>query len=105
MDFQLWLEFEVWREAGGNDDPQNEIFNMQIAFPDGRKYALNVWTYGAFPRIVADAGVKHEESDDSYLLPPDLFVDRLDRRYLEIVVADLVEHDHLRNEWLVVEDE
>lgn len=105
MDFQLWLEFEVWREAGGTDDPQNEIFNMQIALSDGRKYALNVWTYGAFPRIVADATAEHAESRNSYLLPPDLFVDRLDRHYLESVVADLVENDHLRAEWLVVEDE
>ena len=35
------------------------------------------------------------------MLPPDLFVDRMDRELLESVVADLIESDQLRDEWLV----
>jgi hypothetical protein len=105
MNFELWLEFEVWRETGGNDDPQSDFFNMQITLADGQKNALNVWTYGAFPLAVADAAAEHGERGDSYLLPPDLFVDRMDRGYLEAVVADLLVNDGLRDQWLVVEDE
>lgn len=105
MDFELWLEFEVWRGAGSNDEPQSDFFNMQITLADGRMYALNVWTYASFPLAVADAAAQHGELGGSYLLPPDLFVHRMDRGYLEAVVADLLANDDLRDEWLVAEDE
>lgn len=59
-DFGLWLEFEVWRAAGDSDDPHNDFFNMQITLADGRKYALNVWTCGSFPGLVAEATLPHE---------------------------------------------
>ena len=35
----------------------------------------------------------------SYLLPPDLSVERLDRNLLEVVMADLIAKDGLSHQW------
>jgi len=102
--FELWLEFELWRAAGGTDDPKNDFFNMQVTLDDGRKYALNVWTIGSFARLVAEAKAEPDYLNGAYMLPPDLFVDRMDRALLESVVADMLETDQIRDEWLVDPD-
>ncbi len=34
--FDLWLEFEHWLPQEG-DDPENDIFNMQIVLRGGKK--------------------------------------------------------------------
>ena len=87
--FDLWLEFELWLpEEGG--DPEDDIFNMQIFMRGGKTYALTVWTYKAIWRAVKECRESGECIEGSYLLPPDLFVHRLDRTLLEQIVADLV---------------
>jgi hypothetical protein len=96
--FDLWLEFEHWVPQEG-DDPEDDIFNMQIVMHGGKKYALNVWTYKAIWRAVNDCRESGECLEGSYLLPPDLFVHRLDRTLLEQVVADLIAHGGLKEEW------
>ena len=53
-DFDLWLEFEVWRAAGDTDDPLDDFFNMTITLPCGDQYALNVWTFAFFDRAITD---------------------------------------------------
>ncbi len=40
-----------------------------------------------------------------YLLPPDLFVERLDRKLLEEIFAELIKDGYMRDEWLVNESE
>jgi hypothetical protein len=42
--FDLWLEFEHTEPPPG-DDPTDDFANVQVRLPDGRKYALNVWTF------------------------------------------------------------
>jgi hypothetical protein len=98
--FDLWLELEHWVPQRG-DDPEDDIFNMQIVIHGGKKYALNVWTYKAIWRVVKDCRKSGEYLDGSYLLPPDLFVHRMDRRLLERIVADLIAQGGLRKEWEV----
>src|SRR5262245_54140456 len=77
--FELWLEFEHW-EPKPDDDPTDDFFNMQVKLPDGRRYALNVWTFKFIQKArypwPYEEGVGEPEE---YLLPPDLFVERLDR--------------------------
>ena len=102
--FKLWLEFEVWREAGSTDDPSDDFFNMQVTLDDGRKYAMNVWTFDSFTRLVAEAKSEPQCLNGAYMLPPDLFVDRMDRDLLVSVVADLIESDQMREEWQVEPD-
>ena len=62
--FDLWLEFEHWVAQEG-DDPEDEIFNMQIVMHDGKKYALNVWTYKAISGAVKDCRESGELVSDS----------------------------------------
>lgn len=102
--FELWLEFEVWRSAGNEDDSADDFFNMQVTLEDGRKYALNVWTFGSFPRLVAEAKLERQNLNGGYILPPDLFVDRMDRALLESVVQDLIHSGQMRDEWLIEPD-
>ena len=78
-EFELWLEFEHWQPQP-DDDPTTDFFNMQVRLPDGRRYALNVWTFKFLHKArypwPYEEGVGEPEE---YLLPPDLFVERLDR--------------------------
>ena len=101
-DFELWLEFEEM-ETWDGDDPENDFFNMQIRLATGQTYALNAWTYG----YVEHAHLKDEITGEpvSYLMLPDLLVQRRERSLLETVVSDLLRLGYLREEWLVPVDE
>lgn len=101
--FNLWLEFELWHQQEAFD-PEDEIFNMQIDMIDGKRYALNVWTYKSIWRAVKDCQESGDCLDAAYLQPPDLFVQKADRALLERVVSDLITQGGLRDDWLVVDD-
>ncbi len=103
--FTLWLEFELWRpmpEIGPQAnafDPEDEFCNISITLATGERYALNVWTYNYLARARQDDRATGDNLSGKYLLPPDLFVERLDRQLLEEVVADLIRSGGLRAEW------
>src|SRR4051812_42603925 len=98
--FELWLEVEHWGPKP-DDDPTDDFFNMQVKLPDGRRYALSVWTFKVIQKLrypwPHNEGVGEPEE---YLLPPDLFVERLDRALLELVVARMLLEGELNSEWL-----
>lgn len=93
--FDLWLEFE-------HAQPQSDDFaNVQVRLPDGRRYAMNVWTFGFLPQARFPWPYQEGVGDPAeYLLPPDLFVARLDRPTLERVVAQMLAAGEMRAEWL-----
>ena len=98
--FELWLEFEHTK-AQPADDPGDDFANVQVRLPDGRRYALNVWTFRFMGR--ARHPWPHQEGVGEpveYLLPPDLFVTTLDRPTLERVVGRLLAGGEMREEWL-----
>lgn len=98
--FELWLEFEHVQPQPG-DDPCNDFANIQVRLPDGRRYALNVWSFGFMRRARYPWPYQEGAGEPAeYLLPPDLFVERLDRQTIERVVSKLVENDEMRSEWL-----
>jgi len=97
--FELWLEFEHWQKEG--NDPEDDIFNMEIRCFSGRTYSLNVWTYKALERITLHLQESGECLNGAYLLPPDLFVKRLDRHLIEKVVDELISLRELKKEWEV----
>ena len=102
--FNLWLEFEHWESREGGN-PEDDFFNMQVTLACGKKYALNVWTFQYLARAVRECRQTGEHLHGSYLPPPDLFVERLDRPLIERVVSDLLAHDGLREEWKVRGDD
>lgn len=95
--FDLWLEFEHWLPHE-DDDPEDDFFNMQVTLTGGKRYALNVWTFKFMARAVQDCRNTGECLGGAYLMPPDLFVERLDRGLIERVVADLIAHGSLRED-------
>jgi len=98
--FELWLEFEHWK-PNPDDDVTDDCFNMQVTLPDGRRYALNVWTF-KFLQRARYLGF-HEEGVDApeeYMVAPDLFVKRLDRGLLERVVLRMLVENEIKPEWL-----
>lgn len=98
-DFTLWLEFE-----GGEpwtSDPEDDFFNMTVDLGDGRKYALNVWTFKYFERARAEDRESGDKLGGGYLVAPDLFVQRLDRTHIETVVGDILRREALSDDWLV----
>jgi hypothetical protein len=101
--FDLWLEFECW-EPQADDDPRTDFFNMKISLPNGNSYGLNVWTYDYFAVARHSHDVTSDTLGGGYLMPPDLFVERLDRALLERVVAALIRTNQLREAWLIHED-
>jgi hypothetical protein len=79
---------------------------VQVRLPDGRRYALNVWTFRFLHRArfpwpyEVKAGRPAE-----YVVAPDLFVERLDRPTLERVVRELLSHGEMKTAWLCPPDE
>ena len=100
LGFDLWLEFEHCIPQGG-EDPEDDFCNMQVTLVDGRKYALNVWTFKYLGRAVQECRSTGEHLGGSYLPAPDLFVERLKRKLLEDVVADLIAKGGLSPQWEV----
>jgi len=103
--FELWLEFEHW-EPKSDNDPTDDFFNMQVTLPDGRRYALNVWTFKFVQR--ARFPWPYEENvgePEEYILPPDLLVARLDRSLLERIVRRMLAADEMKPDWLCPPEE
>jgi hypothetical protein len=107
-EFQLWLE---WEQGEPIDQPANrtaENFgNVVVTLGDGRRYALNVWTFDFLP--LARFPWPHEARTDvapaSYVVAPDLFVDSLTRSTLETVVAEMLDAGGLNERWLCRTDD
>ncbi len=98
--FNLWLEWEHTQPQPG-DDPADDFANVQVWLPDGRRYALNVWTFGFMRRARFSWPYQEGAGEPAeYLLPPDLFVERLDRPTMERVVARMLAEGEMQPEWL-----
>jgi len=98
--FTLWLEFEWW-EPEPDDDPELNFFNMRVDCSDGHAYALNVWTFRYLDHVRQEATQTGESLSGTYLVPPDLLVQRLERDHIATVVADMIMSRGLASEWLV----
>ena len=98
-DFSLWLEFEA--AEPWHSDPADDFFNMIIRLRDGREYGLNVWTFKYFERARAENRESGGALGGSYVVAPDLFVERLERTHIETVVAELLRREALSDDWLV----
>lgn len=90
-DFTLWLEFEA--VDPGNWDIHTEFANVMVHMSDGRRYGVNVWTYGFLPLAVEMD--KANGLEGLYLTPPDLFVKELTRDCIERSIRDLIKRDDL----------
>jgi hypothetical protein len=92
-EFTLWLEFE--EVDPGNWNIENDFCNVIVTLENGRKYALNVWTY----QFLQSSITLDQESGDSlsgmYQIPPDLFVKELSRECLEQIIRDLLKKGDL----------
>jgi len=98
--FILWLEFEHYEAAPG-DDPEDDFCNVRIDLPNGEAHALNVWTFKYLQRARQEDERTGEGLNGRYLVGPDLFVARLDRPTMEAVFADLVRTGQFKQEWRV----
>lgn len=105
--FSLWLEVECGEplDQPANRPTQN-FCNIKIWLDNNRTYALNVWTFDFLPlaRYPSYKVVPNVELE-KYLLPPDLFVERLDRPTIEAVVRELLINDEMKDEWLCSEED
>ncbi|MEL6302451.1 MAG: hypothetical protein AAFV47_11040 [Pseudomonadota bacterium] len=102
-EFQLWLEFEEYEE-NHEWDRDAEFFNMEVTVA-GRRYALNVWSYGYMKHLVDGADGNADELAVGYSFPPDLFVQTCSRFHMERVVRNLIDTGGLDNSWLVEDDD
>jgi hypothetical protein len=94
MNFSLWIETEHVAE------PITDFCNVIVSFPDGARWALNVWTFDFFstarthPELAASP-----EVSDVYMFPPDLFVKDLSRSTIEEVIGDIVAQESSPPYW------
>jgi hypothetical protein len=63
-----------------------------------------VWTFKFLERARSGDQQNGDNLNGKYLLPPDLFIEKLDRRLLEDVVADMIRTHSLRKELIVADD-
>lgn len=102
LKFELWLETEVGDRSQPANRPDRSFCNLTVKMKDGREYALNVWTFDFLP--LARKSWPYETAPDEpveYLVPPDLFVESLERSVLERVISTLLERGEMKEEWLV----
>ena len=97
------MEFEHWVPKE-DDDPEDDFINMTITLSTGVKYALNVWTFKFLETARREDQQNGDNLNGKYLVPPDLFVEKLDRRLLEDVVTDMIRTHNLRTEWIVPDE-
>jgi hypothetical protein len=101
-DFELWLEFEIGDPGEPGNRATENFTNMVITLSDGRRYCLTVWTFDFLP--LARHPWPYEKNADEvpakYVIPPDLFVERLDRTSIQAIVSDMLAAGELRKEWL-----
>lgn len=106
IQFELWLETETGEPVGQPANRPHENFcNISVALTDGRRYALNVWTFDFLPlaRFPWPYEPNCDVQQSDYVLPPDLFVESLDRNTIERVVSELIATKQMKDEWLVNE--
>jgi hypothetical protein len=106
--FELWLETERGEPLDQHANRPYENFgNIEVKLKDGRRYALNVWTFDFLPLARYPWPYEIDESEEpaNYLLPPDLFVEKLDRPSIEEIVTQLLKNDEMKDEWLCKDDE
>ena len=81
----------------------NDFFNMTITLANGLKYALNVWTYSYLQSAKVEARKNNEHVDGIYMPAPDVFVEKLDRKLIEVMVDDMIRNNLIKEEWLVTD--
>lgn len=101
-DFELWLEIEVGDPNEPANSPKENFCNVNVRFPDGRRYCLNVWTFDFIPyaRYPWPYEIRSDLQPTLYLVPPDLLVESLDRETMTQVVSKLISNNELKPEWL-----
>lgn len=103
--FALWLEFEQYAEGypGPEDDPTRDFCNAVLT-SGGYKYGLNIWTFGflEYAREHDDFGNRRAQPS-TFLVPPDLLVDRLDRELITAAIASVLDTG-LPESWIPVRD-
>ena len=104
--FELWLEFEHTSPLPGSAyDPTDDFANVAVQLPDGRRYALNVWTFKFLHRTRFPWPYETTGEPAEYVVRmPDLFVERLDRPTMQRVVEQLLASGEMRDEWLCPAD-
>jgi hypothetical protein len=107
QEFELWLEFEIGDPTQPGNRPTQNFANIRIKVADGRRYALNVWTFDFLPHARYPWPYETQPAGTSsrYVVGPDLFVERLDRATIESVVAEMIARGELKPEWLLREDD
>ena len=99
--FELWLEIEVGDPSESANRTTENFCNISVTLPDRRRYVLNVWTFDFLP--LARYPWPYENTGHQpakYVLPPDLFVDRLDRATIELVIGEVLANNQMKSEWL-----
>lgn len=97
VNFELWLETELGDSNQPANSPTENFCNINVTLPDGRRYAMNVWTFDFLPFARYDwpYEIVTGQEPAKYVLPPDLFVERLDRSTIEAVIVQLLANNEM----------
>lgn len=99
-EFTLRLEFEAFGFGPGyalldgvatpDWDRTNDFCFVRVDLADGRRYALNVWTFSVFTNTLQEAINTGDNLSGLYIVPPDLFVKELTRDCITATITDLL---------------
>jgi hypothetical protein len=100
--FTLWLEFEIGDPDQPANSPIENFCNFTVTTETGLRYAITAWTFDYLPFARYDELCEPDRTKEpaKYVLPPDLFVERLDRPTIEAVVQELFMKGRMKAEWL-----
>ena len=106
--FDLWLEVETGDPLDQPANRPNENFSIiEVKLQDGRRYALNVWTFDflTLARYPWPYEIDESKEPAKYLFPPDLFVEKLERNTIESIITQLLKNGEMKEEWLCKDSE
>ena len=101
--FSLWLEFEIYEGGypGPEDNPYCDFCNAMVTI-DGVRYAATIWTFAYLEFMRTHDNVGEElDRPRTWLLPPDLIVEKLERALITRSIAEMLREGGLPEAWRV----
>jgi hypothetical protein len=102
--FELWFSYPCEVTPSGMIGPDEDVFILRIELASGDMYELTVWTDAYLTRRRQDDRESGDRLSGQYLPLPDLVVADKDVTLIEQIIADLIQTQQLRPEWIIPDE-
>jgi hypothetical protein len=102
--FEFWFRYPCELTPSGMICPDEDHLILRIELASGDLYELTVWTDAYLARRREEDRESGDRLRGQYLPLPDLVVANEDVTLIEQIIADLIQTQQLRPEWLIPDE-